>query len=387
MQSKTLITLFILSGALLMRPHLTAQTVNKIRLTEDNQLPGFEVQYFQSEILKEERPVIISTPVGYNETDAGYPVLYLLDGLQNIKHVVATSEFLAETGLIPPMIIVGVKSIDRARDFTPSKAGENAYGAVEGAGIPQSGGAPEFLRFLEKELIPFIEKKYRTHPYRILEGHSFGGLFSTYTLMQQPHIFDAYIIQAPALWWNKEEMTSNAKSFYSKNLHLDKTVYFGIGGNDGWGMRQELKRYVEVIENNTPTGFRWQHEEVGNEDHDQARLLLNYNGLRFIYSDLKMDEITAKNFNQKEFLKEEKKLMDRYGPMTRRPAMEYAGLFFDLLEQDRRLEAISVLKRATEAYPEYVGLLSTLAHQYEKVNQIENAIKTYQTAVIISEKN
>lgn len=387
MKTKGLIRLLILSIALMIQNHSNAQLANEIELTEDNQLLGLGVQHnFQSKILAEERPVIISTPVGYEETNVNYPVLYLLDGLQNIKHIVATSEFLAETGLIPPMIIVGIKSTDRAKDFTPSKAGENTYGASEGAGIPQSGGAPEFLKFLERELIPFIDKNYRTHPYRILEGHSFGGLFSTFTLMQQPELFDAYIIQAPALWWNKEEMTAQAESFYSANPILDKTAYFGIGGNDGWGMRQELIRYVEVIKSDTPKEFRWKHEEVGDEDHDQARLLLNYNGLRFIYSDLEMDKMTAENFDQEEFLKEEKKLMNRYGPMTRRPAMEYVTLYSALLEQDRTIEAISVLKRASEAYPNYVGILSNLARQYEKVHQIENAIQTYQSAIKISEK-
>jgi len=387
MKTKKLISLFIISFALMIQYHSNAQIANKIELTEDNQLLGLGVQHnFQSEILAEERPLIISTPVGYEDTNADYPVLYLLDGLQNIKHVVATSEFLAETGLIPPMIIVGIKSTDRAKDFTPSKAGENTYGAVEGAGIPQSGGAPEFLKFLEKELIPFIEENYRTHPYRILEGHSFGGLFSTYSLMKEHGLFDAYIIQAPALWWNNEEMIVKAEAFFKSNPDLNKTVYFGIGGNDGWGMRQELKRYVEVIKTNTPAGFRWKHEVVANEDHDQARLLLNYNGLRFIYSDLEMDEITAKSFDQIEFLIGEKKLMDRYGPMTRRPAMEYVVLYSALLEQDRTIEAISVLKRATEAYPNYVGLLTNLARQYEKVDQIENAIQTYRTAIKISEK-
>lgn len=387
MKNRKIVKLIIFSIAILMQYHSYSQLANKIELSEDNHLLGLGVQHnFQSEILNEERPVIISVPVGYEETNVDYPVLYLLDGLQNIKHVVGTSEFLAETGLIPPMIIVGIQSTDRARDYTPSRAGENTYGAAGGAGIPQSGGAPKFIKFLENELIPFVDENYRTHPFRILEGHSFGGLFSTFALMEQPDLFDAFIIQAPALWWNKEEMTSNAQSFYKDNPNLKKTVYFGVGGDDGWGMRQELKRYVEVIEKNTPNDFRWKHEEVGDEDHDQSRLLLNYNGLRFIYSDLKVDKINAENFDREVFLKEEKRLMQRYGSLTRRPAMDYVGLFSQLLEQERTIDAITILKRATEAYPNYVGLHVNLANQYEKVNEIENAINTYQTAIYISEK-
>lgn len=363
-----------------------AQLANKIDMTEDGQLLGLGSQYmFKSKILEEDRPILISLPVGYDETDVNYPTLYVLDGLQNIKHLIATSEFLAETGLVSPLIIVGIQSIDRAKDLTPSKAGEGVYGGA-GVGIPQSGGAPLFLKFVEKELIPYVDTTYRTNPYRILEGHSFGGLFSTFALMQDSDLFDAFIIQAPALWWNNEEMIETAKTFFKTDFNFNKTVYFGIGGDDGWGMRQELKRYVEVIKVNTPNGFKWKHEEVGDEDHDQARLLLNYHGLRFIFSDLKNTTFTVENFDKSDFLKEEQNLISKYGGMTRRPAMDYVRIYAGLEEKGETTDAIVVLKRATEAYPKYVGLLNNLAKLYEKANQIEQAINTYETAIEVSKK-
>jgi predicted alpha/beta superfamily hydrolase len=267
--------------------NVSAQISEQIELSKDNQLLGLGTQYIlKSEILQEERPIIISLPLGYKNSDVNYPVLYLLDGLGNIKHEIGTVELLTDSGIIPPMIIVGIESLDRSRDLTPSNAGEDVYGGVGKAGIPQSGGAPKFLQFLEEELIPYVDKNYQTHPYRLLEGHSFGGLFCTYTLMEKPDIFDAFIIQAPALWWNKEEMTKKAKDFFKSNTNLDKSVYFGIGGGDGWGMQQELIRYVDVVKQNTPKNFQWKHEEVGDEDHDTSRLLLNYYGLKYVFSDL-----------------------------------------------------------------------------------------------------
>ena len=275
-----------------------AQLADKIELTEDNQLLGLGTQYIlKSEILQEDRPIIISLPNGYEESEANYPVLYLLDGLGNIKHEVGTVELLTESGIIPPMIIVAIESLDRARDLTPSNAGEDAYAGTD-TDIPQSGGAPKFLQFLERELIPYIESSFRTHPYRLLEGHSFGGLFSTYVLMNKPELFNAFIIQAPALWWNKEEMTAQAKEFFNSNDSLDKSVYFGTGGAEGWGMRQELTRYVDVIKQNPPKNFRWKHEEIpGDEAHYYSRLLLNYYGLKFVIYDLKASEGLQKKYS------------------------------------------------------------------------------------------
>jgi predicted alpha/beta superfamily hydrolase len=130
-----------------------AQLARKIELTSDNKLAGLGQQHLiQSEILQEERPIIVSLPNEYGDNDADYPVIYVLDGLENIKHTVGTIEILSESGLIPQMIIVGIHSLDRARDLTPSKAGQNEYGGTGDAGISQSGGAKQFLQFISDEL-------------------------------------------------------------------------------------------------------------------------------------------------------------------------------------------------------------------------------------------
>jgi len=371
----------------LLRSIVFGQLAEKIELTPDNKLVGLGEQHvLNSKILNEDRPIIISTPIGYDKDQANYPVFYVLDGLQNIKHTVGTVELLTESGLIPPMIIVGIESLDRSRDLTPSKAGEDVYGGTGNAGIPQSGGAPLFLQFMKEELIPYIENHFRTHPFRILEGHSFGGLFSVFTLMDSPEIFNAFIIEAPALWWNKEEMTEKAKEFYTSNKSLNKAVYFGIGGGDGWGMRQELKRYVEVIKQNEPNNFRWMHEEVGDEDHDASRILLNYYGLKFLFSDLKMSEELTNNFDEGIFLAAEEDLMNKYGPQARRPAGSYIDLVFKLEKEGSKKDVIAVLKRASETYPKYIGLLTWLAKLYEETNQIPLAIATYEKGIALSKK-
>ena len=147
---KSLLALFSIFFQFMM----SAQISEKIKLSSDNHLLGLGTQYIlKSEILGEDRPIIISLPLGYEKNNANYPVLYLLDGLGNIKHEIGTVELLTDSGVIPPMIIVGVESLDRSRDLTPSSAGQGVYGGVGESGISQSGGAPKFLQFLEEELI------------------------------------------------------------------------------------------------------------------------------------------------------------------------------------------------------------------------------------------
>ncbi|MDF2157116.1 alpha/beta hydrolase-fold protein [Algoriphagus sp. CAU 1675] len=366
---------------------VNAQLARNIEMTPDNQLLGLGQQHLiQSEILQEERPIIVSLPNDYENSEAGYPVIYVLDGLENIKHTVGTIEILSESGLIPPMIIVGIQSLDRARDLTPSNAGQNVYGGTGNKGIPQSGGAKRFLQFISEEVFTFVEKNYRTYPYRVLEGHSFGGLFGVYTLMESPELFDAFIIEAPALWWNEEQMTQKASTFFAENQSLNKTVYLGIGGGDGWGMKQELIRYVDEIKKNQPEEFRWLHEEVGDEDHMASRLLLNYHGLKFLFSDIKLSDSLKSNFSEEEFLQGEEQLMLKYGGNVRRGANEYVNLAFEEIDKKNEKGAITILKRATQAYPKYIGMLTLLAQTYEKTGQIELAIDTYRKGIEVSKR-
>lgn len=364
-----------------------AQLAQRIPITGDNKLLGLGTYYsIKSEILGEDRPIAVSLPDGYDESGANYPVLYLMDGMGNIKHQVGTMMMLTEAGFIPPTIIVAVESLDRARDLTPSKGGQGTFGSVGNGGIAQSGGAAEFLEFIEQELIPHIESTYRTHPFRILEGHSFGGLFTTYALMEKTDLFDAYIVQSPAMWWNKEEMTVKAKTFFPFKEILNKAVYFGIGADDGWGMRQELLRYVEVIKNNEPRGLHWMNEEIPDEGHDSARLLLNYHGLKFIFSELRISQEIHDNYTDKAFLEREARLVKKYGSEARGPVTDYARLAIKLMSDGNDLGAITVFERAAEAYPKYFDLLTTIARLYEKTGQINKAIATFERSIKISNK-
>jgi predicted alpha/beta superfamily hydrolase len=332
-----------------------------------------------STILNEERSIIISLPKNYEASDAKYPVLYLTDGLQNIWHVVGTLEVLTRTGSVPPMIIVGIESINRARDFT----------LTESENFPESGGGNKFLAFIEKELIPLIESNYRTNTYRLLEGHSLGGLFTASTLMAKPDLFDSYLIMSPSMWWNSEELTKSAKVFFKDNPSLDKAVFFGIGtfesGAD-YGMRKELKNFVDILSENQPVNLRFERKEIENEGHMSSTLLSNYYGLKYIFSDMLFPQNLFEEYNDTAFLEHENKIMARYGSAAKQSAESYVDLAFHLKKQGRFMEAVTVIKRSVEAYPFDVGLMILLGSTYEQASKIEEAVAIYQRALETSSK-
>jgi predicted alpha/beta superfamily hydrolase len=134
----------------------------------------------QSKILNENRNLVISLPEGYETSGQNYPVLYLLDG-----NVATLSEALVVTHkLEADMIIVAIPNTDRDRDMMPLSAPSYEV---------KNPGAVQFLSFIEKELIPYIDDNYRTNKERTIRGKSLSGLFVMYAFLAKPELFSNYI--------------------------------------------------------------------------------------------------------------------------------------------------------------------------------------------------
>ena len=144
-----------------------------------------------SKILGEARSVLIRTPASYATGARSYPVLYLTDGDRQLPHTAATIDFLTREGRMPEVILVGITNTDRTRDLTPTHVDQTALDGQQFR-FPTSGGADKFLSFIETELIPYVEANYRTEPFRILAGHSFGGLFAMHALLSRPRLFNGH---------------------------------------------------------------------------------------------------------------------------------------------------------------------------------------------------
>lgn len=153
----------------------------------------------RSEIVNQSYELIVALPSSYAKSpDANYPVIYVLDGQWNFAMAEAIAGKLGVDGFLPEVIVVGIawggKDADpillRQRDFTPE-----VFAQWKG-----SGGADKFLNALERELIPYIDKQYRTAESRTIAGSSLAGLFVSYALLERPHLFYKYVASAPALW-------------------------------------------------------------------------------------------------------------------------------------------------------------------------------------------
>ena len=180
---------------------------------------------FQSKVLGEDRLLNVYLPNNYNSDDTiKYDVIYLLDGSvdEDFIHIAGIVQFanFEWINLIPKSIVVGIANVDRQRDFTyPTSVKKDKED------FATSGGSAKFMDFVEKEVQPLINEKYKTNDKQTLIGQSLGGLMATEFLMKRSALFDNYIIISPSLWWDNESLLKS-KSKITENV---KAIYIGVG--------------------------------------------------------------------------------------------------------------------------------------------------------------
>src|SRR5215217_6934179 len=231
----------------------------------------------KSAVLGEERVILVRTPAGYETNKLSYPVLYMTDGDAHMGHTASTIEFLTQNGRIPDLIVVGVTNTDRTRDLTPVKSSDKTPAGELRS--PTSGGADNFLKFFETELIPLIEDQYRVQPYRILAGHSLGGLFTIHTMISKPGLFNSYIAVSPSLQWEHDEALKRAETYLKNQKEMKVSLFVSIGDEPG-AIGADFDKFKELLSKTRIKGFQWQAKRMADEDHGSVVLRSHYFGLR-----------------------------------------------------------------------------------------------------------
>jgi len=192
---------------------------------EDFSLYNTKAGYIYSEIVADSFFILVSVPDSYASGYNNYPVLYVLDGDISFGMAASISRYLQMGNNIPELILVGIgygslnKSVvkKRNRDYKPE----------------QTGGAENFLEFINKELIPYIDGNYRTIPgERTINGYSLGGLFCLYILFTSPESFNRYIIGSPNLSWNNYSIFNYEEESTEKLSDKELTIFMSVGSEE-----------------------------------------------------------------------------------------------------------------------------------------------------------
>lgn len=233
-----------------------------------------------SKVLGEKCKAFLYLPENYNATTERYPVVYVLDGAYYSSFTADAIALLAQSRLAPDCIIIGINPNNRQRDFSPALDAD----AGQTQDLATAGGADNFLSYLQKELIPVVDEKFRTLPYRIVVGHSMGGLLAYYSLYKTPDLFQGLISIDGSTWWNKGkvgrelmEYLGNHPAYKGKIFECRKDIKIPVR----FPPNVELLAYLDT---KRPVGLEYNYLELPNETHGTIVFPGTYYGLKGIFA-------------------------------------------------------------------------------------------------------
>lgn len=361
-----------------------------------------------SNILHESRDFWVILPSGFNEgSKESYPVVYVLDGSQHLKALETVYTYYSGHHL-PDMILVGISNrTNRTRDLTTSSVSSRRGDAMEEA----TGGAENFYQFIENELVPFVDSKYPSSPYRTLIGHSYAGLFTLHTLINHPHLFQNYIVIDPSLDWDHQKLMNQAKEKLQNEDFTGKSLFVSLAAGQLHMLDGEItmdnvmmdtsdytlsaRSIIELstfAEAQTQNGLSFSWGVFPEDYHWTLPLPSIREGLitQFEWYQLKSAE---KYSNPETSLDELMELVqEREATLNKHFGYPTPPLVEDLLNMTGYMylqfgqpeKSYAFFKMGIDYYPESANAYDSMADYYETQNDIDNAIKSLSRAYEIS---
>jgi predicted alpha/beta superfamily hydrolase len=351
-----------------------------------------------STILKENRKIWIYNP---SQTaispiaNKRYPVVYVLDGDAHFLSTLGIIQQLSQANgntILPEMIVVGIENTNRLRDLTPSLVTADNNAKVN-----------PFENFLERELLPYVDKNYNTAPYRILVGHSLGGLTAIDILTNSPKLFNAYIAIDPSMWYDDEKFLTNTVSQIRNNNLQGTRLFIGTANtmpigmtlanleNDRSAETQHIRSIFNLdkfIKGNSNTGLKYLLKYYENESHISVPLISEYDGLRFIF-DYYLIDITERDINDStsiiatKYRQHYNTISNEMGYKNAAPEAFINYLGYDALLKKQYSRAEALFQLNIENYPNSNNVYDSYADYLIAKHDSINAITYFKKALAI----
>jgi len=360
-----------------------------------------------SENLEEHRKIYVQLPENYNpNSKQKYPVVYVLDGEVFLPTVYNVHSFYSG-GFMPEMIIVGISNAkNRVRDLTISKV-------TEMYGMPfeqENGEAANFCKFLETKLIPYIENKYPVTNFRTLIGHSYGGLFTVYTLINHSHLFSNYIAIDPSLDWDNQRLITEAEEVFKNQNYQNKSLFMSLSGQLHMqnseitidNVMQDSTAYTlfarsnitfsNIAKQNTDNGLFFDWKFYPKDIHGTVPFPSIMDGLISLFEWYQMentDKINSFDTPKEELLSiikyRESKLKKHFG-YSEAPYPEELLNMSGYMNMDiqQAEKAKMYFELAIKYYPESANVYASMADYYEKNKDYKSALHFVKKAFKIS---
>ncbi len=345
-----------------------------------------------SKILNQNRHILIYLPASYNK-EKKYPVIYLLDGRQHTVFTGSAVGRLAEAGVIPEMIVVGIPNWDRTKDLTPTHTTKDEKGR-ESDSQKTSGGGNNFVDFIEKELFKYVDSAYSTMNYRIFVGHSYGGLLVTNTLFSERNLFNSYISIDPSLYWDNyylvRKIKDNSQFNFNKNILYTSSIIDYKNPNDSSNNGVGITALEKLMRNKSLKGLDYIFENFEDNNHGSIPPISIIKGLRYIFHDFYFPNVLNDSIATSST-----KINDHFTTFSRKIGLDFLpsenmidNLGYYVLEELKNPDkAVEIFKINTTNYPKSSNAFDSLGSAYLAKGDNVNAIKYYQISIDLNPDN
>lgn len=373
----------------------------------DNIIAIGKIDSVHSKILNEQRKIWMYVPGdGQNSIPSKqrYPVIYLLDGDAHFSSVVGMIQQLGNQ-MCPEMMVVGIPNTDRMRDLTPTHINFDTAYKMDSIASKNTGGGEKFISFVEKELIPYIDSLYPTESYRMLIGHSVGGLTVINTLLHHTRLFNSYVAIDPSMWWDRKKMVIQSKQILAIKKFPGVSLFLGIANTMEKGMdtitvkkdtslnTKHIRSILELngyLNANKQNQLKYDYKYYSNESHVSVPLIAEYDALRFIfnfysfpiyrsYSDdpkVKLDSLIVKHY---------KNVSEQMGYSVKPNEYLINEMGYGALTAKQFDKAENLFKMNINYYPQSSNVYDSLGDLYDAKGDKANAIESYKKALLIKE--
>ena len=343
----------------------------------------------ESELLSETRAYWVSLPDSYHQATHSYktyPLLIVLDGQAHFRSVAGMLHFMSTSRngsqRVPEMIVVGVISTNRERDFTPDKIVTRRQN--------DTGGGDQFLGFLETELIPILKDTYRLAPYNVLMGHSLGGLLASHAYMKAETVFDAFLAIDPSFGtWDAATMDQKIEAM--TNASHNRFLYIATAN---WGTRNLRNRdrhvrFYEALHRSAGAElFRAKHTYFEDENHGSVPMIAFYDGFSTLFEGygLTYRDVASPEQLDAHYKVISKRLSYDFPP----PEALVNRIGYQLLRQDEEVQkkmALSYFELNARNFPASFNVFDSLGEAYAVLGDTSNAIENYRRSLSLNPQN
>jgi predicted alpha/beta superfamily hydrolase len=371
--------------------------------TANNLISIGQKAFLYSKVLEEEREVWVHVPrnLTKSQTTERFPVVYVLDGDQHFHALSGLIHQLSATNgntICPEMIVVAILNTDRTRDLTVTH--KTTGFAVDPEFAKNSGGGEKFTSFIEKELFAFVDSLYPTAPYRMLVGHSLGGMMVVNTLLNHTEMFNSYVALDPSLWWDEQLLVKQAQTRLNEKKFANRTFYMAVANTMNstkapTELRKDTHDYslplrsqldlADVLTQNKENSLKWHYDYYPKESHTSVPLIGEYNALHFIFDFHKftsLNKLFDPGFDADSALTAHYKMVTaRLGYSVLPPEEFVNGLGHAYLESKLHDKSEGVFKLNLANYPQSTVVYAAMGDLYTSKGDRKTALSYYQRAL------